>query len=393
MSVLSSLFSTLDSRSIGEIASRFGVPEQAVSQGLETSTATLLGGLANKAGDSTWMSQLFKLVSQAPSNVSVGDVASAAIDPSQASSGAASLLDSGKRFLGLAFGGNQSSIFDAVARSTGLRSGIVSSLMGMAAPLMMTALGRLVREDHMNPTGLSRLLANEAESVRDLLPAGVSNLLSTTSPSIPTATASTRPVAIGSVPEPTSRSRGWLWLLPLLLIPALLYWGYWARHPVVHTVVVPAVPPFIARTVPGNLALNVPQDSVEARLLSFIQDPTRGIDPALSFNFDHLLFNTNSATLRPGSQEQLGNIAAILRAYPNVHIKIGGHTDNIGSSQQNLKLSQQRANGVMAQLVVLGIFPDRLEAQGYGDQAPVAANTTAEGRAKNRRISMSVTQK
>jgi outer membrane protein OmpA-like peptidoglycan-associated protein len=132
---------------------------------------------------------------------------------------------------------------------------------------------------------------------------------------------------------------------------------------------------------------------VEARLLSFIQDPTRGIDPALSFNFDHLLFNTNSATLRPGSQEQLGNIAAILRAYPNVHIKIGGHTDNIGSSQQNLKLSQQRANGVMAQLVVLGISPDRLEAQGYGDQAPVAANTTAEGRAKNRRISMSVTQK
>jgi OOP family OmpA-OmpF porin len=398
MSVLSSLFSTLDSRSIGEIASRFGVPEQAVSQGLETSTATLLGGLANKAGDSAWMSQLFKLVSQAPSNVNVGDVASAAIDPSRASSVAASLLESGKRFLGLAFGGNQSSIFDAVARSAGLRSGIVSSLMGMAAPLMMTALGRLVREDHMNSTGLSRLLANEGESVRDLLPAGVSNLLNTTSPPIPTATASTRPVAIGAVPEPTSRSRGWLWLLPLLLIPALLYWGYWTRHPVVHTVViptvvVPTVPPFIARTVPGNLALNVPQDSVEARFLSFIQDPTRGIDPALSFNFDHLLFNTNSATLRPGSQEQLGNIAAILRAYPNVHIKIGGHTDNIGSSQRNLKLSQQRANGVMAQLVALGISPDRLEAQGYDDQAPVAANTTAEGRAKNRRISMSVTQK
>lgn len=65
-SVFSSLFSTFDPRTIGEIASRFGEPKQAISQGLESSTACLLGGLANKAGDSTWMSQLFKLVSQAP---------------------------------------------------------------------------------------------------------------------------------------------------------------------------------------------------------------------------------------------------------------------------------------------------------------------------------------
>jgi outer membrane protein OmpA-like peptidoglycan-associated protein len=390
-SILSSLFNSLDSRSIGEIASRFGVQEQAVSQGLETSTATLLGGLANKAGDSTWMSQLFKLVSQAPSNVSVGDVASAAIDPSQASSGAASLLDSGKRFLGLAFGGNQSSIFDAVAKSTGLRSGIVSSLMGMAAPLMMTALGRLVREDHMNPTGLSRLLANEGESVRDLLPAGVSNLLSTTSPPIPTATASTRPVAIGTVPEPATRSRGWLWLIPLLLIPALLYWGYRARHPVVPTLT--DISDFVTRTLPSGLSLSIPENGMEARLLAFVQDPTKTVDQVTWFDFDRLRFNTDSATLRPESQEQLGNIAAILKAYPNVSIKVGGYTDNTGDSRHNLELSQDRANGVVSELVALGISPNRLEAQGYGDQFPVGDNSTPEGRAKNRRISMRVTQK
>jgi K(+)-stimulated pyrophosphate-energized sodium pump len=118
-----------------------------------------------------------------------------------------------------------------------------------------------------------------------------------------------------------------------------------------------------------------------------------GVEPATWFDFDRLLFNTDSATLRPESQEQLGNIAAILKAYPNVHIKIGGYTDNSGDAQNNLNLSKDRANGVMAELIALGISPDRLEAQGYGEQFPVADNSTAEGRARNRRVSMRVTQK
>jgi outer membrane protein OmpA-like peptidoglycan-associated protein len=128
-------------------------------------------------------------------------------------------------------------------------------------------------------------------------------------------------------------------------------------------------------------------------LLAFIQGPSNGVSPATWFDFDRLLFNTDSATLRPESREQLGNIAAILKAYPNVHIKIGGYTDKTADSQHNLMLSQDRANGVMAELITLGVAPDRLEAQGYGEQYPVADNSTVEGRARNRRVSMSVTQK
>jgi outer membrane protein OmpA-like peptidoglycan-associated protein len=150
---------------------------------------------------------------------------------------------------------------------------------------------------------------------------------------------------------------------------------------------------FVVRTLPGNVLLNIPQNGVEARLLAFIQDPSKGVDLVTWFDFDRLLFNTDSATLRPESQEQLANIAAILKAYPNVHIKIGGYTDNTGDPQRNLRLSQDRADAVMADLIALGVSRDRLEAQGYGDQFPVADNSTAEGRAKNRRVSMRVTQK
>ena len=389
-SIFSSLFSTFDSRTIGEIASRFNQPKEAVSQGLESSTACLLSGLANKAGDSTWISQLFKFVSNAPSNVDVSDLTSAVADPGRASFATSSLLDSGKKFLSLAFGGNQSSIVDAVGKSTGLRSGVVSSLMSMAAPLMMSTLGRLVRDDQMNPAGLGRLLVNEAEGVRDHLPAGVSTLLN--APPVPALTPSTRPVALGTVQEGTRPSRLWWWLIPaLLLVPLFLYW-YWANR-ARHVVVPSTLEGFVVRMLPGNVSLSVPPNGLEARLLAFIQDPTKAIEPPTWFDFDRLVFDTDSATLRPESQEQLGNIAAILKAYPNVRIKIGGYTDNSGDAQHNMTLSQDRANGVKDQLVALGISPDRLEAQGYGEQFPVADNSTEDGRAENRRVSVRVTQK
>ena len=97
--------------------------------------------------------------------------------------------------------------------------------------------------------------------------------------------------------------------------------------------------------------------------------------------------------MRPESQEQLNNIAAILKAYPSVKVKIGGYTDNTGDPDANLRLSQQRADSVMQQLMSMGIAPDRLTAQGYGDQYPIGDNSTPEGRAKNRRIALNVTEK
>jgi OmpA-OmpF porin, OOP family len=398
-STTSSLLSTFDSRSIGEIASRFGQSEEAVAEGLESSMACLLGALGNKAGDTTFMSGLFKLVSQAPSNINVSDLMGAVTDPSRASSATSSLLSSGQKLLSLVFGGGQSSIIDAIGGSSGLRPGMVTGLMSMAAPMMMSALGRLVRNDRMNPAGLGSLLASESEGVRDLLPAGVSNMINAAPATV---TPSTRPIALGAIPEvealpeeptiepPTAKSRGFWWLIPLLLLPALIYWGYRARHPVI-----PVAPQnlVIVRTVPRNVFVNIPTNGAEARFLAFIRDPSKGVEPPTWFDFDQLLFNTDSATLRPESQRQLRNIALILRAYPNVRLQIGGFSDNSGNAPHNLKLSQDRANGVMAQLVALGISPDRLEAQGYGEQSPLMDNSTAVGRAKNRRASIRVTQK
>ncbi len=110
-------------------------------------------------------------------------------------------------------------------------------------------------------------------------------------------------------------------------------------------------------------------------------------------DFDNLLFETGKSVLKPESLTQLKNVSEILKAYPSVNIKLGGYTDNVGDAAKNLKLSDDRAKSVMAELVKLGITQNRLKAEGYGDQHPVASNETEEGRAQNRRISINVLSK
>jgi outer membrane protein OmpA-like peptidoglycan-associated protein len=74
-------------------------------------------------------------------------------------------------------------------------------------------------------------------------------------------------------------------------------------------------------------------------------------------------------------------------------VKVGGYTDNTGDPAANQKLSQDRANAVVLELVTLGIPASRLSAEGYGQQYPVADNSTDSGRAQNRRIALRVTEK
>lgn len=132
---------------------------------------------------------------------------------------------------------------------------------------------------------------------------------------------------------------------------------------------------------------------VESQILAFITDATAQIDKTKWFDFDRLNFETGSAKLTADSKTQVENVAAILKAYPAVKIKIGGYTDNTGKPENNLALSDSRAKAVSETLVGLGIAADRLEAEGYGEQFAIADNATPEGRAKNRRISVSVRAK
>ncbi|MDO8834190.1 MAG: OmpA family protein, partial [Vicinamibacterales bacterium] len=102
----------------------------------------------------------------------------------------------------------------------------------------------------------------------------------------------------------------------------------------------------------------------------------------------YINFETAKATINPDSAQTLDTAAAALTTASDLRIEIGGHTDNVGTPEANLRLSQERAQAVMAALVKRGIAPARLTAKGYGQTAPVADNRTEDGRGKNRRVEL-----
>jgi len=99
-----------------------------------------------------------------------------------------------------------------------------------------------------------------------------------------------------------------------------------------------------------------------------------------------ILFETNSSTLNSSSQDALTKFAQSLQNNPETNIAISGHTDNTGSDAINQPLSERRAESVSNFLVGKGVARSRMTTVGNGSNQPVADNTSAEGRSKNRRV-------
>ncbi|MBQ0936161.1 OmpA family protein [Ideonella paludis] len=103
-------------------------------------------------------------------------------------------------------------------------------------------------------------------------------------------------------------------------------------------------------------------------------------------------FALASSRLNPKFAEFLDELAKTLQAHPKVTVLVTGHTDNVGNAKNNETLSAARAKAVMAQLVKLGVAPERVSAMGKGASEPIASNDSAQGRAVNRRVDILVSE-
>ena len=106
---------------------------------------------------------------------------------------------------------------------------------------------------------------------------------------------------------------------------------------------------------------------------------------------EKVMFDYNKATIKVESHELLNDVAEVIKENPSItKISVEGHTDSDGSDKYNKDLSQKRANAVKKYLVKAGIAEDKLEAVGYGEERPIADNSTDEGKEKNRRVEFNI---
>jgi len=302
------------------------------------------------------LQRLLDLAPSGPGGLSWSNLASGIADPNS------SLISTGKRILATLFGDSEGLVTRNLGAGTGLQTGTTSSLMAMAAPMVMSFLGRKVRDEGMSMGGLGSLLQREAPALRAALPAGVTDLLWPHARETVTASP-----LVGQTAVRERSSRGWVLPLALLALIGALAWLFsHARKPAIQTPT--------AEVGTANRAVpEVPEIP----------------KPSLPKNVD-LYFGTGSMNLRPESAAQLKEFASALGPIPDAHVMVNGYTDNVGSAASNMRLSEERANAVKADLVRMGITPDRISAQGFGEQNPIADNGTAEGRGTNRRVTVGI---
>ena len=139
----------------------------------------------------------------------------------------------------------------------------------------------------------------------------------------------------------------------------------------------------------GKYTLDVIQEKAMQQVLVLEKDEMMArLDALGKLTLRGIFFDTARAVLKPESEPGLQAALDLLTAYPDLVLEVGGHTDNVGLPADNQTLSENRAASVRAWLVEHGVAAERLQARGFGEERPVATNTTEVGRAANRRVEL-----
>jgi len=427
--ILALLKNLLNDDLLTKISGLLGEKKAGVTSAVGSALPSILLGLMQKGAEPKGAASLLQMLQEGKHDGGILDNLGGLLGGGSKST---DLISSGKNLLGSLFGDKAGGISDLIASASGISKNAGSSLLGILAPIVMGFLGKTLKaQGGLNVNGLTNLLLGQKDFIKSALPSGLTQLMGVSN--LDNLGRQALQAAQGAA-APGKKIWPWIVVIAALLV-AFFWWRSCSTEEVTQkatetakqaataakaaadkaaetakqaTTAVQdtagkvaeqardawaALGKFFSKKLPSGVELNIPEFGVENKLIGFIEDAGRPVDDKTWFSCDRLTFETGKSTLKPESQEQLKNIAEILKAYPKVAIKIGGYTDNVGDPQANLKLSQERADAVMADLVKLGVDPGRLKAEGYGQEHPIADNSTQEGRAKNRRIDLRVTSK
>lgn len=426
----------LGSALVTQAASQLGESESGISKAIGGLLPAVVGGLANNSNNPA----VLDAISNAPTQGVLGNLLGLASDNTWVQG----LLTS-------IFGDKLSGLVNSIATYAGISSNSSASLLNLVTGATIGSVGKYAADNNLDQAGISGLLNDQKGIVSSLLPAGLSlaslnvgdwakgykfdndNDTIKTTPTTPLPDPVhheekkievTKSVADGGTfpDRPTAASDGgsiWKWLLPILLLIAAAYflWKQCEKKETTTTTTVAGdtlstsndtaamqndtAATMTSSRVDENIDLNGTslkgyKGGMEDNMISFLKSgayASAADDAALKdkwYDFDHVNFKMGSASeLEAGSQGQLENLVAILKAYPDAKIKIGGYTDKVGNEAANVKLSGERATYIKDWLAKQGVGSQVLGAEGYGGKfATVDASASDAERAIDRKMSV-----
>jgi len=413
---------------VSQSASQLGESESGISKAISGLLPAVIGGLANNANDP----RVLDTITGASSSGLLGNL----LGGTSSSPVISTLLSS-------IFGDKLSGLVNSIASFAGISNNSSSSLLNLVTGATVGSIGKYAVDHNLDKSGISSLLSDQKGIVSTLLPAGLSlaslnlgdwakgykfdndqDAIRQPSHEEPKVEVTRSTAPNGTFPERNKDNGGsiWKWLLPLLLLIAAAYflWKQCEKKETTTTMtstdsantsadtataVVPtdtAGSGMSANTrVDENIDLNGTalqgyKGGLEDQMIAFLKSDgyKNAADDAVLkdkwYDFDHVNFKTGSGNqLEAGSEGQLQNLVAILKAYPDAKIKIGGYTDKTGNEAVNLKISKERAAFIKDWLGKQGVGAQVLDAEGYGSQfAKVDAKASDAERATDRKMSV-----
>jgi OOP family OmpA-OmpF porin len=398
----------ISSKATGDIARLIGLEPEETGRALQSGLATILGAMAIGASKPGAAENLLKHLTAGGFDTGMFRDLDTLFVGEQATD---DFVEAGSNLIASLFGGKQGDVVDTLGPYVNLDQEASHKLLSLVTPLVLSTLGGLVRKGRLNAAGVADLLMGQTAYTGKFLPEGMAVLLGLDELEVP-ATVGTGADARDGAAEPvgaasdaeTGKSGGrsiWPWLLVLALaaIAAAFYFGKDRLRtaatvespPAATTTTTPATtaPGAVSITLPDGSLIRVAQDSFNAAFALYLAEANP--DPDRVFPLEVISFETGSSVLTPVSRAQVEDFRKILAAYPDVTIELIGHTDAVGSEDENLALSIRRAEAGRDALVRAGVAADRITVAGRGATEPIAPNDTEEGRARNRRLELMVT--
>ncbi|WP_300688232.1 OmpA family protein [Chryseobacterium sp.] len=420
---------------VSQAASQFGESESGISKAIGGLLPAVVGGLANNADNPGVVDAITKASSSGILGNLLGNSSSNPI--------VSNLLSS-------IFGDKIGGLVNSIASFSGISNTSAGSLLNLVTGATAGTVGKYAADNNLGASGISSLLHDQKGMISSLLPAGlslasfglgaenwfgqaketVSSVTSTAKDNLAEGVATAREHAsegareIREQFENNNNNQGggsiWKWLLPLLLLLAAAYF-LWKqcekKQTTTTTTAMSDSASAVSHTDTASMGTTAPapatvktdenidlngvmlkgyKGGMEDQMIAFLKSgayKNAADDSALKdkwYDFDHVNFKMGSAAeLEAGSQGQLDNLVAILKAFPEAKIKIGGYTDKTGNEASNLKLSKSRAEFIKGALAKAGVGAQVIAADGYGSQfAKVDAKASDAERAADRKMAV-----